>query len=57
MQRGLAILACAALILLGTVADIVAGPRKVGRATQAMASPIQCPFPRYVDISGVFLRY
>jgi len=57
MQRGLAILACAALILLGTVADIVAGPRKIGRATQAMASPIECPFPRYVDISGVFLRY
>jgi hypothetical protein len=57
MQRGLAILACAALILLGTVADIVAGPRKVARPAEAMASPIQYPFPRQVDITGAFLRY
>ena len=50
MLRVLLILACAALILLGTVASIVARP---GKTT---VSPMQYPVPAYVDISGIFLR-
>ena len=44
MLRVLLILACAALILLGTVASIVARP---GKTT---VSPMQYPVPAYVDI-------
>ena len=56
MQRGLSVLICAALILLGKVANNIAGPRKAARNIDAIGSPIQYPFPKYVDITGVFCR-
>ena len=56
MLRVLLILACAALILLGTVASIVARPGKTAGNITATVSPMQYPVPAYVDISGIFLR-
>ena len=57
MQRGLSVLVCAALILLGTVANDIAGPRKAARTIDAVGNPIEYPFPKYVDITGVFLPH
>jgi hypothetical protein len=57
MQRGLSVLVCAALILLGTVANNIAGPRKAAGNMDAIDNPIQYPFPKYVDITGVFLPH
>jgi hypothetical protein len=57
MRRGLTILTCVALILLGTVANIVAGPRKAIGNIGTTTSPIQYPGPTHVDISGIFVGH
>ena len=53
MRRGLSILVCTALILIGTVANIVAGPRKAA-VNIGTTSPIHHPAPAQVDITGLF---
>ena len=57
MRREVAVLACSGLVLLGTVANIVAGPRKTVGKIGTATSPIHHPVPPHVDISGVFLRH
>jgi hypothetical protein len=57
MARGLAVLACTALILLGTAANIAAGPRKTAAYIGATTNTSGYQVPAYVDISGIFLGH
>lgn len=52
MRRALLILACAVLILLGSMA---AGPGKTTPVVAVPANPMHYPVPAHVDISGIFL--
>jgi hypothetical protein len=57
MRRGVIVLICAVLILLGTVVSILAGPGKAVGTIATATNPIRYPVPIYVDISGIFVGH